>query len=81
VELGPKGVTVNTISAGVVDTEALNFFPSKDLIIETTRARTPNGRIVTPEEVADVAVFLASPLARGITGQTIVVDNGYSVVA
>lgn len=80
-ELGTRHITVNAISAGVVETEALDFFPSKDLIIETTRFKTPNHELVTPADVADVAVFLASPLARSITGQTIVVDNGYSIVA
>ena len=45
------------------------------------RARTPNGRIVTPADVADVALFLASPAASMIQGQTIVVDGGYSILA
>jgi enoyl-[acyl-carrier protein] reductase III len=80
-ELGPRGITVNALLAGVVETEALDFFPSRDLIVETTRARTPNGRLVTVEEVADAALFLCSPLSRAVTGHTLVVDNGYSVVA
>src|ERR1051325_3724089 len=76
VELGQRGITVNTLLAGVVETEALDHFPSRDLILETVRARTPSGRLVTPEEVADATLFLCSPLARAITAQTLVVDNG-----
>jgi enoyl-[acyl-carrier protein] reductase III len=73
--------TANAISAGVVETEALDFFPARDAILAESRRRTPSGRLVTPDEVADVALFLCSPLARAITGQTIVVDNGYSTIA
>jgi len=80
-ELGPKGITVNALLAGVVETEALDFFPSRELIVDMTLRRTPNGRLVTIEEVADAALFLCSPLSRAITGHTLVVDNGYSVVA
>jgi enoyl-[acyl-carrier protein] reductase III len=80
-ELAPRGITVNALLAGVVETEALDFFPSRDLIIEMTRTRTPCGRLVTVEEVADAALFLCSPLSRAVTGHTLVVDNGYSIVA
>lgn len=80
-ELAPRGITVNVVSAGVVETEALDHFPARDAIFDETRRRTPTHRMVTPAEVADVALFLSSPLARAITGQTVVVDNGYSIVA
>jgi enoyl-[acyl-carrier protein] reductase III len=80
-ELAPRGVTVNAISAGVVETEALDHFPAREAILAESRRRTPSGRLVTTDEVADVALFLASPLARAITGQVVVVDNGYSIVA
>jgi len=80
-ELGGRGITANVISAGVVETEALDHFPRRDAILAESRRRTPSGRLVTPDEVADVALFLCSPLARAITGQTIVVDNGYSTIA
>jgi len=79
-ELAPRGITVNAIRAGVVETEALDFFPAREAILEASRARTPSHRLVTAEEVADAALFLASPLARAVTGQVLVVDNGYSVV-
>ena len=81
VELAPKGLRVNAISAGVVDTDALEHFPSRDVIFEMTRQRSPAGRLVTVEEVADATLLLCSPLGRAITGQTITVDHGYSIVA
>lgn len=79
VELGPRGILVNTISAGVVDTDALKKFPNRDEIIGQSLERTPLGRLTTPEDVADLALFLCSDLAKMIHGQTIVVDGGYAI--
>lgn len=79
VELGPLGINVNTISAGAVDTEALKKFPNRREILKTALTRTPLGRLTTPEDVANVALFLCSDLAAMIQGQTIVVDGGYSI--
>lgn len=81
VELGPMGINVNTISAGAVDTEALKKFPNREQILDGALQRTPMGRLTTPEDVADVALFLCSDLAAMIQGQTIVVDGGYSIRA
>ncbi len=81
VELAPHGITVNAISPGVVETEALDFFPSKDEIIENAKARTPAGRLVTPEEVARITTWLCSDEAAMIMGQTIVIDGGYALLA
>lgn len=81
VELGPKGILVNTISAGAVDTEALKKFPNRQQILDTALDRTPMGRLTTPDDVADVALFLCSHLASMIHGQTVVVDGGYSIRA
>ena len=81
VELGPMGINVNTISAGAVDTEALKKFPNREQILNGALQRTPMGRLTTPEDVADVALFLCSDLAAMIQGQTIVVDGGYSIRA
>lgn len=80
-ELGPREITVNAISPGVVDTGALKHFPNREQLLEVAAFRTPNGRIATPADVADVAVLLASPLAGMIQGQTICVDGGYSILA
>jgi enoyl-[acyl-carrier protein] reductase III len=64
-----------------VDTEALKKFPNREQILEGALQRTPMGRLTTPEDVADVALFLCSDLAAMIQGQTIVVDGGYSIRA
>jgi enoyl-[acyl-carrier protein] reductase III len=81
VELGPLRINVNTISAGAVDTEALKKFPNRQEILSTALNRTPLGRLTTPEDVADVALFLCGELASMIHGQSIVVDGGYSIRA
>lgn len=81
VELAPYGITVNAISPGVVETEALDFFPSKDEIISRAKEHTPAGRLVTPEEVAKITAWLCSDEAAMIVGQTIVIDGGYTLLA
>ena len=80
-ELGPRGITANVLRPGVVDTPALDYFPNREQMLEVATLRTPNGRIVTPSDVAHVAALLASPLAGMIQGQTITVDGGYSILA
>ncbi len=80
-ELSPKKINVNIVSAGVVETDALKFFPNKDQLVEESRRRTPLMRLVEPEDVAKVVLFLSSSMADMIQGQTIVVDGGYSIVA
>lgn len=79
VELGPKKINVNTISAGAVDTDALKHFPNREEILTTAIERTPLGRLTTPEDVADIALFLCSGLASMIQGQVITVDGGYAI--
>jgi enoyl-[acyl-carrier protein] reductase III len=81
VELAPKEINVNAVSAGLVETGALEYFPNREQMLEWYRARTPAGRLVEPRDVAEVVCFLASPAAAMIRGQTVVVDGGYSVVA
>ena len=81
VELAPRGINVNAVSAGLVETGALEYFPNREEMLEWYRERTPAGRLVEPRDVAEVVCFLASPAAGMIRGQTVVVDGGYSVVA
>ncbi len=81
VELAPYGITVNAISPGVVETEALDFFPSKDRIIAEAKARTPAGRLATPAEIGRIVAWLCSDDASMIVGQTIVIDGGHSLLA
>jgi enoyl-[acyl-carrier protein] reductase III len=81
VELAPLGIICNAVSPGVVETEALDFFPSKDAILKYGLERTPAGRLVSPEEVARLVAWLCTDEARMIVGQTIVIDGGYELVA
>ena len=80
VELAPRGIRVNAVSGGVVETGALDHFPNRDQMLSGSLARTPAGRLVEPADVADVVAFLCSPSAEMIRGQTIVVDGGFSLV-
>jgi enoyl-[acyl-carrier protein] reductase III len=81
VELSPRGIRVNAVSAGVVETDALDHFPNREQMLLAARERTPAGRMVEPADVADAVCFLCSPGAEMIRGQTIVVDGGYSLLA
>jgi enoyl-[acyl-carrier protein] reductase III len=81
VELAPREIRVNAVSAGVVETGALDHFPNRGQMLEMARTRTPAGRMVEPEDVADAVVFLCSPGAEMIRGQTLIVDGGYSLLA
>ena len=81
IELAPEGVKVNAISAGTVDTDALKHFPNRDILLSESERRTPTGRLTTPEDVANVALYLCSSLSDQIQGQTIVIDGGYSIMA
>ncbi len=80
VELASSGIRVNAVSAGVVETDALEYFPNRDAMLEMGR-RNPVGRIVSPEDVAACVTFLCSPDAEMIRGQTLVVDGGWSLLA
>ncbi|MFH1811075.1 MAG: enoyl-[acyl-carrier-protein] reductase FabL [Pseudomonadota bacterium] len=81
VELAGRNIRVNAVSAGVVDTDALKHFPHRDDIMGNSMVKTPAGRLTTPQDVADVTMFLVSDLARMVIGQTVTVDGGYSVQA
>jgi enoyl-[acyl-carrier protein] reductase III len=81
VELAPHGIRVNAVSAGLVETGALAYFPNKEEMLEWYEKRTPAGRLVAPRDVADAVCFLCSPEAGMIRGHTLVVDGGYSLLA
>jgi len=80
-ELAPRGVRVNAVSAGTVDTDALKHFPNRDTLLEESRQRTPAGRLIEPQDVANAVVFLCTEYASMIHGQVLLVDGGYSIRA
>jgi enoyl-[acyl-carrier protein] reductase III len=80
VELAPRGIRANAVSAGVVETGALEHFPNKDEMLRSVE-RTPAGRLVEPQDVAAAVSFLCSDGATMIRGQTLVVDGGFSLLA
>ena len=81
VELAPRGIRVNAVSAGVVETEALDHFPNKDEMLRMGRDRTPAGRLVEPADVAAAVAWLCFPGAEMVRGHTLVVDGGFSLLA
>jgi enoyl-[acyl-carrier protein] reductase III len=81
VELAPLGIRVNAVSAGVVETEALDFFPNREEMISSSLERTPAGRLVEPADLVEAVCFLCSAGADMIRGHTLVVDGGFSLLA
>ena len=78
VELAPKGISVNAVSGGYMETSALDHFPNRDDMVEASKS-TPAGRALTPEDVAKVVAFLCTDEAEMIRGQVVVVDGGFSL--
>jgi len=78
VELGPRGIRVNAVSGGVVETGALDHFPERERMLEYGR-ENPAGRLVTPDDIAGAVAFLCSPDAEMVRGHVLVVDGGFSL--
>ncbi len=80
VELAPKGIRVNAVSGGVVNTDALEHFPNREEMLAMGN-RTPAGRILEPSDLAQAVGWLAGPESLMVIGQTLIVDGGYSLPA
>jgi NAD(P)-dependent dehydrogenase (short-subunit alcohol dehydrogenase family) len=76
IELGPSAIRVNSVAPGVVDTALWAKNKAIAGVVETIEAQTPLRRWASPDDIADVIVFLASDGARFVTGETISVDGG-----
>jgi len=78
--LGPKGIRVNAISAGPIKTLAAAGIPHFRKMLHHVEETAPLRRTITPREVGNVAAFLCSDLASGVTGETTFVDSGYNIL-
>ncbi len=79
-ELAVDDISVNTISAGVVDTDALKYFPNREQLLQEYQAHSLAQSPLTPDDVADAVYLLCLPEAKMIKGHTLFVDAGYSIV-
>ena len=76
IELGPHGITVNSVAPGLIETEIAHDFPLSPGFWDAARQHIPLGRLGTAADVAGAVVFLAGEAGRYITGQHIIVDGG-----
>jgi enoyl-[acyl-carrier protein] reductase III len=79
VELGPHGIRTNCVAGGVVVTDLFRAIPEWESIAAASAERSPLRSVLDPEDVAEAVVFLLSDAARRITGQTLVVDAGFTL--
>lgn len=79
-ELASEGITVNTVSAGVVDTDALSHFPNRTQLLDEYQAHSLSNRPLSPADVANAIYLLCLPEAAMINAHTLFVDAGYSQV-
>ncbi|MBK7814206.1 MAG: SDR family oxidoreductase [Rhodocyclaceae bacterium] len=75
-----QGIRVNAVAAGFIRSNMMKYFESEPAMLDPVLARTPMRRMGDPSDVAGAVLFLTSAAARFITGQTLPVDGGYSVV-
>ncbi len=81
IELAPRGIRVNAVSAAAVETEALKLYTADPNLPRPMVTNTPAGRMVQPEDIANVVAFLCSEAAAMIRGQIIVIDGGLSLTS
>ena len=80
IELAEYGITANTVSAGIVDTDALKYFPNRETLLAESKNRTPMHRLLSPEDVANAIYLLCLPEAAMINAHTLFVDAGFSKI-
>lgn len=80
-ELGPQNIRVHAVSPGPILTRAASGIQGFDELMDMAKQRSPLGRLVTIEEVANLTAFLCAPESSGMTGQTIYVDGGFNFMA
>jgi NAD(P)-dependent dehydrogenase (short-subunit alcohol dehydrogenase family) len=78
-DLSPHGISINTVAPGVVDSPMTRANLTNQQIDRVT-SETPIGSLVSPQEVASLVFWISSPMASGVNGQTIKIDNGWSNV-
>jgi NAD(P)-dependent dehydrogenase (short-subunit alcohol dehydrogenase family) len=79
IECGPKNIRINNVLPGIIDTPMFGRLGGDDQLADTFAALTPIRRIGLPADVGDVAVWLSTDEARFVTGQSIVVDGGFTI--
>jgi enoyl-[acyl-carrier protein] reductase III len=79
IELAPRHIRVNCVAPGAVETEALKIYANDKSLPFMTVRNTPAGRMVTPEDIANLVYFLCSDESFMIRGQVITIDGGYSI--
>jgi len=79
VELGPDGIRVNCVAGGVVVTDLFKAIPDWETLAKQSAERSPLGTVLGPEDIAEAVAFMLSDGARRITGQTLVVDAGFTL--
>jgi enoyl-[acyl-carrier protein] reductase III len=79
VELAPRGINVNVVCGGLIDTDSTRQLPDFERTAEAIVARTPAGRLGQPEDLAAILAFLCTSDSDWIRGQTIVADGGFSL--
>jgi enoyl-[acyl-carrier protein] reductase I len=80
-DLGPQNIRVNCISAGPIRTLAASGVPGLKDIFKIIEEKAPLRKNITPTDVAGTAVYLASTLSHGVTGQVLYVDSGINIIA
>jgi enoyl-[acyl-carrier protein] reductase III len=81
VELAPLGIRVNGVSGAVVETGALEHFPNREEMLRDGRERTPAGRMLDPQDLANAVAWQVGDESAMVIGQTLIVDGGFSLPA